>query len=86
MDLITKINKAANEISKGINSINGIPIYVDPHSEKDTIYVGRKGDANWIIMNPEVYDILFEEEKINQDRYDKLSKILEEILKNNFEL
>ena len=88
-NLVSKINKASNEISKG-SSINGIPIYIDPHSDKNNILVGRKSDqpkkANFIIMNPEIYNVLFEEEKINQERYDKLSKILNEILNQSNDL
>jgi len=88
-NLVNRINKASNEISQG-SSINGIPIYIDPYSDKNNILVGRKSDqskkANYIIMNPEIYNILFEEEKINQERYDKLSKILNEILNESNDL
>jgi len=87
-NLVNRINKAANEISQG-SSINGIPIYIDPHSETNNILVGRKSGqpkANYLVMNPEIYNILFEEEKINQERYDKLSKILNEILNEQDDL
>ena len=87
-NLINRINNASNQISLG-NSINGIPIYIDPHSETNNILVGRKSGqpkANYLVMNPEIYNILFEEEKINQERYDKLSKILNEILDESNDL
>jgi len=81
MNLITKINEAANKITKGEHTINDIPIYIDPHSDKNNILVGRKGDqpkANYIIMNPVIYNELFFEEMTNRDRFDKLSKILKD--------
>ena len=59
-----------------------IPIYIDPYMKVDEILVGHKegdGKKNFIIIHPETQKLLFSEERINDERYEKLKRILDEL-------
>lgn len=65
-------------IEKSPYNINGIPIYIDPLMDSNEILVGRKdGIKNFAIVSKEIYNVFFIEERLNDERYEKLKRILD---------
>lgn len=66
-------------IEKTLYDINGIPVYIDPLIDSKEILVGRKqgiSRPNFVVISKEIYNIFFIEERINDERYEKLRRIL----------
>lgn len=57
----------------------GISIFTDSTLEKEQILIGHKeGKKNFVLMHPETYELIFSEDKINNKRYEKLKRILDD--------
>jgi hypothetical protein len=60
--------------------LSGISIFTDSTLEKEQILIGRKeGKKNFVLMHPDIYELIFSEDKLNNERYEKLKRILEEL-------
>ena len=64
---------------KHVGDINGIPLYVDEHMEKDKIIKGRKGNSteSFVVVHPKIaktmlHAILIKERKEKLERLNSL--------------
>lgn len=48
-----------------------------PLMDSENILLGRKGILDFVIVSNEIYNVFFIEERVNDERYDKLKRILD---------